>query len=63
LFTSIRTLLTGMAGKYRKSFDVAHVVKLVQSFVKAVEQAPKFAGASYKGLATPDGMALLLKNE
>jgi len=56
-------LLIGMAGHYRDAFDAGHVVKLVQTFAKAVEQSPKFAGATYRGLATADGVALLLKNE
>ncbi len=62
LYAVIKGLLIGMAGHYREAFAEAHVIKLVQSFAKAVEHSPQFLGASNLGLANADGMALLLKN-
>jgi lysine-N-methylase len=60
-YAAIKGLLIGMAGHYREGFATGLVVKLVQSFSKAVEHCPKFMAASNKGLASADGMALLLK--
>jgi lysine-N-methylase len=61
-FTAIKALLIGAAGHYQAAFGPEHVVKVVQSFAKAVEQCPDFQISKYLGLATADGMALLLKN-
>lgn len=63
LYAVIKGLLIGMAGHYQEAFAEAHVVKLVQSFAKAVEHCPKFLGAVNLNLANADGMALLLKND
>jgi lysine-N-methylase len=60
-YAVIKGLLIGMAGHYQEVFAAAHVVKLVQSFSKAVEHCPKFVGASNLGLADANGMAILLK--
>jgi lysine-N-methylase len=62
LYAVIKGLLIGMAGHYREAFAEAHVIKLIQSFAKAVEHSPKFLVASDLSLANADGMALLLKN-
>ena len=62
-FATIKGLLIGMAGHFGRAFGKEHVVKLVQTFAKAVEQCPKFEVSSYLGLANAEGMALLLKNE
>ena len=62
LYTLIKELMVGMAGHYREHFDSTHVVKVVQSVAKSVEQCPKFPLANYASLANPDGMALLLKS-
>ncbi|HSS99264.1 MAG TPA: flagellin lysine-N-methylase [Terriglobales bacterium] len=62
LFTLIKELMVGTAGLHRESFDASHVVKIVQSVSKSVEQCPKFPLANYVSLANADGMALLLKN-
>jgi lysine-N-methylase len=42
LYAVIQGLLIGMAGHYQEAFAAGHVVKLVQSFAKAVEHCPKF---------------------
>lgn len=65
-YAVIRGLLIGMAGHYRDAFCADHVVKLVQSFSKAVEHGP----ASLKdideflrsrNLWEPAGIAALLR--
>ncbi len=61
LYAVLKGLLIGMAGYYQGAFAAGHVVKLVQSFAKAVEHCPRFLGPSNLGLANADGMALLLK--
>lgn len=60
-YAAIKGLLIGMAGNYQEAFAAEHVVKLIQSFSKAVEHCPKFLKASNPALASADGMALLLK--
>ncbi|MFY9559815.1 MAG: hypothetical protein WAQ52_06245 [Terriglobales bacterium] len=62
LYAVVKDLLIGMAGHYQEAFAEEHVVKLVQSFAKAVEHCPKFMGGTNLNLASADGMALLLKN-
>ncbi|HEY1265578.1 MAG TPA: flagellin lysine-N-methylase, partial [Terriglobales bacterium] len=62
LFACIKGLLIGTAGHCGESFGEPHVIKVVQSFAKAVEQSPKFVLSRYGGFADADGMALLLKN-
>jgi lysine-N-methylase len=62
LYSVIKGLLIGMAGKYQGAFAAEHVVKLVQSFAKAVEHCPKFPGAAHLGLADANGMAVLLNS-
>jgi len=63
LFTLVKELTVGAAGLYREAFDANHIVKIVQSVSKSVEQCPKFPLANYVSLANADGMALLLKNK
>lgn len=63
LYALIKGLLIGMAGQYREAFSTAHVVKLIQTFAKAVEQCPKFQVANYLNLANADAIAVLLKND
>jgi lysine-N-methylase len=41
-YAVIRGLLIGMAGHYRERFGAEHVIKLVQSFSKAVEHSPSY---------------------
>jgi lysine-N-methylase len=60
-YAAIRGLLIGMAGHYRAAFGAGHVVKLVQSFSKAVEHCPAFLETSNPRMASAEGMALLLK--
>jgi lysine-N-methylase len=60
-YAAIKGLLIGMAGHYGEGFAAAHVVKLVQSFSKAVEHCPEFLEASNPAMASADGMAVLLK--
>ena len=63
LYSVIKGLLIGMAGKYQGAFAAEHVVKLVQSFAKAVEHCPKFPGAAHLGLADANGMGWLAKSK
>jgi lysine-N-methylase len=62
LFAVIKGLLIGMAGHMGAEFGEDHVVKLVQTFAKAVEQCAKFELGEYMALAHAEGMAVLLKN-
>jgi lysine-N-methylase len=62
LYSVVKALLIGVAGHYGAAFSSDHVVKVVQTFAKAVEQCADFSVTKYKGLANADGMALLLKN-
>jgi len=66
-YSMIHGLLIGVAGHYRENFGTEHVVKLVQSFSKAVEHNPaylkeisKFVTA--RNLTTEEGIAMLLKS-
>jgi len=61
-YAMIKGLLIGMAGHYREQFGAEHVVKLVQSFSKMVEHSSEFLRGLKLDLASPSGMALLLKN-
>jgi lysine-N-methylase len=65
-FVLIHGLLIGMAGCYREEFGEAHVVRLVQSFSKAVEHNPSYLKEINKfiedrKLGTPEGLTTLLK--
>jgi lysine-N-methylase len=62
LFSVIKGLLIGIAGHYKGGFATEHVVKLVQTVAKFVEQSTKFPYNDYMQLANANGMALLLKN-
>ncbi len=62
-FVAIKGLLIGMAGHLGPAFGCQHVVKLIQTFAKAVEQCPKFDIRKYMQLANAEGMAMLLKND
>lgn len=66
-YSLIKTLLIGMAGYHRENFCVRHVVKLIQTFGKAIEhnlpylnQAVQFINAS--NLNNTGGMTVLVKN-
>ncbi len=61
LYTLVRDLMVGASGIYRENLNSSHVVKIVQSVAKSVEQCPKFPLADYASLANADGFALLLK--
>jgi lysine-N-methylase len=61
LYAAIQGLLIGIAGRYRESFAAEHVVKLVQSFSKAVEHCPEFLAKINPALSSTSGMAQLLK--
>jgi lysine-N-methylase len=61
LYAAIQGLLIGMAGRYREAFSAEHVVKLVQSFSKAVEHCPEFLGTINPAVSSANGMAQLLK--
>jgi lysine-N-methylase len=63
LFTLVKALLVGMSARYQETFSFEHVVKLVQSFSKAIEQSPRFTVDRYLHLASADGISLLLKND
>ena len=65
-YAVIRGLLIGMAGHYREAFGTEHVIKLVQSFSKAVEHSPSYlkkAGEFIRerNLDNNQGLATLLK--
>jgi lysine-N-methylase len=65
-FVLIHGLLIGMAGRYREEFAEDHVVKLVQSFSKAVEHNPNYLKEinrfiDDRNLGNPRGIATLLK--
>jgi lysine-N-methylase len=65
-FVLIKGLLIGMAGRYREEFGEAHVVKLVQSFSKAVEHNPSYLKEinrfiEERKLGSPEGLIILLK--
>jgi lysine-N-methylase len=58
-------LLVGVAGEAREEFGEGHVVKVVQSFAKAVEHSPDFlrginSFVVRRGLGSPRGIAMLL---
>jgi lysine-N-methylase len=59
-YAVIKGLLIGMAGRYQEAFATTHVVKLVQSFSKAVEHCRKFWQAGNVVEADANGMAVLL---
>jgi lysine-N-methylase len=65
-FTLIRALLIGMAGRYREEFCEDHVIRVVQSFSKAVEHNPNYLKEisrfmEDRNLGNPQGVAALLK--
>jgi lysine-N-methylase len=65
-FALIRGLLIGVAGRTREEFGEDHVVKVVQSFSKAVEHNPNYLKEinrfmNDRGLGNPEGIAALLK--
>jgi len=63
-FALIKGLLIGMSAYHRESFAREHVVKLVQSLSKAVEHQPAFRAAiNWEGLADPEVLSALLKND
>lgn len=62
LFAAINGLLIGIAGHNREGFATTHMVKLVQSFSKAVEHCPEFLPTLDPKLGSAAGMAQLLKN-
>jgi lysine-N-methylase len=42
LYALVKGLLIGAAGHYQKQLSESHVVKVVQSFAKGIEQNPNF---------------------
>lgn len=65
-YALIHGLLIGIAGRYQEDFDTDHVVKLIQSFSKAVEHNPTYldeisAFVTNRNLDTAEGIAILLK--
>lgn len=62
LYAAINGLLIGVAGHNREHFATAHVVKLVQSFSKAVEHCPEFLPTLDPKLGSAAGIAQLLRN-
>ncbi len=61
LYAVIQGLLIGIAGRYQEEFGVQHVVKLVQSFAKAVEHNPNFPGGQLLNSADTKGVTILLR--
>ncbi len=62
VYSLTKELMVGISGQHRENFCAQHVVKIVQSVAKSVEQCPKFRLADYASLASTDGIALLLKS-
>jgi len=62
LYGAINGLLIGIAGHKREHFATAHVIKLVQSFSKAVEHCPEFLPTLDPELGSAAGIAQLLRN-
>jgi lysine-N-methylase len=61
LYALVKALLIGAAGRYQKDLSEKHVVKVIQSFAKAVEQNPNFPGEkSLSCFADVPGIALLV---
>jgi lysine-N-methylase len=62
-YSVVKGLLIGMAAHYRGAFSLEHVVKLMQTIVKALEHNnPIRSMINWKGLSEPISMAALLKN-
>lgn len=66
-FAWVDTLLIGVAGSYREAFGEEHVVKVVQSFSRAVEHNPYVSTSIHEfmthlQLDTLEGMAVMLKS-
>ena len=66
-FAWIDAVLVGVAGRYKESFAAEHVVEVVQSFTREVENYPPVLHSileSIKGrkLGTLAGMSLLLRS-
>jgi len=60
LYALVKGLLIGAAARYQKEFSECHVVKVVQSFAKGVEQNPNFPGDRHPRFADAQGIALLI---
>lgn len=65
-YALIKGLLIGMAGHYQAAFNSEHVVRLVQSFSKAVEHNLTYLNEikntiRSQDLSTPEGILILLK--
>ncbi len=61
LYALVKGLLVGAAGRYQKEFSECHVVKVVQSFAKGVEQTPNFPDQKdLLRFADAQGIALLV---
>ncbi|MNJ65809.1 hypothetical protein D3C77_618480 [compost metagenome] len=66
-YAMIKMHLIGMAGYYKESFSLDHVIKLIQSFAKAIEHSTSFLQTvrellrknEYNSMAY---MAILIKN-
>jgi lysine-N-methylase len=62
-FSAIKGLLIGAAAHYGEEFSAEHVVKIVQSVVKALEHDCFVRRTiNWEGLSDPVSMAALLKN-
>jgi lysine-N-methylase len=66
-FAIVQTVSIGMAAFHRESFDVAHVLKIIQSTAKAFEHSLAFPPAALQVIANNDiancaNMAILLLN-
>ena len=60
LYALVKALLIGAAGRYQKEFSDGQVVKVIQSFAKAVEQNPNFPGEKQLYFTDAQGIALLV---
>jgi len=60
LYALVKALLIGAAGRWQKELSDGHVVKVIQSFAKAVEQNPNFPGEKQLHFSDAQGIALLV---
>ncbi|SFM29064.1 hypothetical protein [Pelosinus propionicus] len=65
-YSMIRTLLIGMAGYHREGFRVKHVIKLIQTFAKAIEHDLSYVNQAVQFISASDmnniaGATILVK--
>lgn len=66
-YAIVRTLLIGMAGFYKSTFNSDYVIKLIQSASKTFEHSATFPARAIeilveKGMTTPDQLSVLVRH-